>query len=537
MDADPNSKSHDPALVAMGLIRSGGSDPTNGAFAQSWRIAWIALAVGIVAILVLFYGTASHLVQIWYQSATFNHGFLILPIVGYLIWIKRGALSNTVPRPTWWGVGVILCGGTGWMLGNLGSVALVQQFGLVIMLQGMFLAVFGFAATRVILFALLYLFFAVPAGEFLIPPLQDLTAQFVVRGLQLLGIPVFLDGIFISIPTGNFEVAEACSGVRFLIATVALGFLFGHLTYTSMTRKVLFLALSVVVPIVANGFRAFGIVGLAHWSDNEIAIAADHIIYGWVFFAFVTIVLIGLGMLFCDADPIEEQTDAGASSRLASLAPAGKRIGVIAVAALIFAGAAPLYAKIIASRTVPAVTAALPVPVAGSGWQKLATPTRDWSPTYPGAHARLFTRYRKGDRTVDLFIAYYSAQRQGSELIEMRNRMADDEKWKRASSGGANIPYSGGTLNVERVRMLRWRAGRIGYRWYWIGGQETASPYKAKALQAFSQLIGASEASAAIVVSTRYVMEPREADETLVDFLKSLTPLSPLLDRYSRASR
>ena len=76
---------------------------------------------------------------------------------------------------------------------------------------------------RRILFPLAYLLFAVPLGDFLVGPLQDVTAVFTVWALQLTGIPVYLEGRFFYIPTGAFEVAEACSGIRYLIASLALG--------------------------------------------------------------------------------------------------------------------------------------------------------------------------------------------------------------------------------------------------------------------------------------------------------------------------
>ena len=98
-------------------------------------------------------------------------------------------------------------------MGFVASVALVQQFAFVIVIQGLFLAVLGLKIGRLLLFPLAYMAFAVPFGRFMIPPLQDLTAFFVVKWLRLIDVPVFLDGIFISIPTGNFEVAELAGGV------------------------------------------------------------------------------------------------------------------------------------------------------------------------------------------------------------------------------------------------------------------------------------------------------------------------------------
>ncbi|NKB21351.1 MAG: exosortase A [Alphaproteobacteria bacterium] len=533
--AEIKSFVEDPALTMMGLLPSRVSLAKDASvFAASWRMTWITLAVGIVALLIIFRGTALQIVGIWNGSETYSHGFLILPICAYLIWIKRGALANQVPRPSLFGAIIILAAGLAWLIGELGSVALIQHFSLAIMIQGMFVAILGRAVTKTIIFPLCYLFFAVPFGDFLVPPLQDLTAVFVVEGLQLINIPVFLDGIFLSIPTGNFEVAEACSGVRFLIATIALGFLFSYLTYQSNVRKVGFVALSVAVPIVANGIRAFGIVLIAYYTNNELAVGVDHLVYGWIFFAFVTVVLLLLGMTFRDGIPEDVQADSDSPHQLASRVVPQKRIIISALISLTVGAVFPAYAGVIASRPIPNLPGALPVIETDTvgGWRQVNIAS-NWTPSYKGAHAYLKKSYRKGGEQVDLFIAYYSTQRQGVELISFHNTVADGEIWQRAASGTAAVVIDGADSRVKRVRMLRRRVGRVAYQWYWVGNTLTHSPYKAKAMQAKQMLIGGSEAGAAIIVSTTYREHQSAADKILKDFLKHLQPVGPILRKYA----
>jgi exosortase A len=528
----------DPALAAMGLlpVRNTSIDgiSTDSPKAKSWRMAWLFLAVGLIAAGVLFWSTAAQMASIWYRSASFNHGFLIFPICGYLIWLKRDALANLSPRPSWWGLAVIAVAGFGWLLGYVSSTSVAQHFALVLLLQGLFLTILGVAATRLLIFPLAYMLFAVPAGEFLIPVLQDITADFVVRGLQLIKVPVFLDGVFISIPTGNFEVAEACSGVRFLIATIALGTLFAHLTYQSPFRQAGFIVLSVIVPIVANGIRAFGIVLLAYLSNNEIAVGVDHIVYGWIFFAIITVVLLLIGMTFRDGDPetVVVQVDGTGGAGLPTNAT--KRIAIAGTVAVLLSAAGPAYASHIAARPQPLPPAALPVPVAGNGWQISKSSRVAWKPIFPAAHAQLLQSYRKGDSRVDLFVAYYTSQRQGAELISNRNLLTNHLLLSRAASGTKNIVIEGTPTNVYWARYLgRGQSNRVAYRWYWVGDQITANHYYAKVLQAMSQLTGGEEASAALVISAPYDEAWGEAEETLEDFVQSVKPITPLLRQVS----
>lgn len=536
----PISVFRDPALAVMGLLParySGNIVDERNPLSLSWRAAWISVVVGVAAIIAFYWDTAAQMVHIWSISASFNHGFLIFPICGYLIWLKRAALANMVPQPSAWGLGVIIGASLCWLMGFVASVAMVQQFAFVFVIQGIFLAVLGLKIGKCLLFPLAYMLFAVPFGRFMIPPLQDLTAFFVVKWLRLIDIPVFLDGIFISIPTGNFEVAEACSGVRFLIATIALGTLFAYITYQSRIRQTAFVALSIVVPIVANGFRAFGIVLIAYLSNNELAVGVDHIIYGWVFFAIITVILLLVGMTFRDGDPAHPVVDFDAVRKAVADAVHQKKVLAVAAIAIITSMLAPVYAGHMAGRAIPAIKGELPAPAIGGGWQLARDGGSDWSAVYPKAHATLQRRYVKGQAQVDLYIAYYTSQRRGAELVSSRNSVSDLKIWSRAASASVTAKLDGEDKSVHRVRMLKHFSGkRITYQWYWIGGRFTSNPYLAKILQVINQLLSGQEAAASIVISTRYDDFPNTADRVLQDFLSSLQPLSPLLHGVSRQS-
>ena len=128
--------------------------------------------------------------------------------------------------------------------------------------------------------------------------MQDFAARFAVAGVQLVGIPVYSNGLNIEVPGARFTVAEACAGLRFLIASVALGTLYGYTMYRSWKRRAAFIVVSIIVPIIANGLRVWGIVVLGYILGNAEAATADHLIYGWVFFSMVSVILILLGLPF-----------------------------------------------------------------------------------------------------------------------------------------------------------------------------------------------------------------------------------------------
>jgi exosortase A len=255
----------------------------------------IAIAVAVLAPFLIYAATARSIVAIWNSSETFAHGYVILPISLWLIWKRRATLMQMSPQPYWPALLSLAVCGFGWLLAEMGDVQVVRQYAFAAMLPLTVVTVCGLRISWAIAFPLAYVLLAVPFGEVFIDPLINLTADFTVWALQMTGIPVLRDGTNFSIPTGNWSVVEACSGVRYLIASFTLGCLYAYLTYRSRKRQLLFVLVSILVPIVANGLRAYMIVMIGHLSGMELATGVDHIIYGWLFFGLVMFIMFWLG--------------------------------------------------------------------------------------------------------------------------------------------------------------------------------------------------------------------------------------------------
>jgi exosortase A len=174
------------------------------------------------------------------------------------------------------------------------------------LLQAAALVVLGPKVTAGLVFPLCYMLFLVPFGGEFIPWLQAITARIAVALTQLSGVPATLTGVFIDTPVGRFEVAEACSGVKFLIAMIALGTLVAHMGFRSWKRRALFMAACVVVPVLANGVRAWGTIYIAQSLGVAFAAGFDHIVYGWIFFALVMAAVLGVAWRFFDR-PIDDR--------------------------------------------------------------------------------------------------------------------------------------------------------------------------------------------------------------------------------------
>jgi EpsI family protein len=422
------------------------------------------------------------------------------------------------------------------MLGAAADTLVVQQFALVAMVQALAVTVLGPRVSRVLAIPLLYLLFAVPFGSFLIAPLQDLTARFTVVALQLAGVPVRVDGLLLHIPSASFVVAEACAGVRFLLSTLALAVLAADLFYRSWTRWLAFMALAVAVPVVANVLRASSIILIAHWNGPRAAVAFDHVTYGLVFLGFVMLCLFALGLTFR-----EPTSWAPTGTPAAPLVPARSSwsfalaaAGILAVAAgASWAGTGQ------PDRVAKPSAVVLAAPAVQQPWRAVGETGNWWRPDFPGTHGELrqsFVRgFARGDRRVDLYVAYYAYQRQGAEVVNETNRFEDGKSWVGAESGRRQAAVDGAPLSVAYRRLQSAGVDRVVWYWYWVDGRFTSNPYVAKALQAKARLWGGESAAAVVAIAAAEAAIPEGVDDLLGDFLEHAGPLGDMLRRAAAA--
>ena len=300
--------------------------------AQAARPAWLAAASGLVLLCAAFHQEVAAAVQVWDQSTAYGHCWLVLPIVCWLLWERRALFAGVV-RPTLWPVlatvPVILV----WIIADWLGLMEGRQLALVAFAELLLIACLGWRLWWSLSAAFLYLVFLVPFGAFLTPALQRFTTGFILGGLAWLDIPVQADAFRITIPEGVFYVAEACAGLRFLIASVAFGVLYAVTIFRSPWRRAAFIGVACVVPIVANGVRGLGIVLLGHLLGSAQAGAADHLVYGWVFFSFVIVLLALSGLPFRQDAPLPP-------------APAGRQ-PAYAMRRLVIAGASVLLLALV----------------------------------------------------------------------------------------------------------------------------------------------------------------------------------------------
>ena len=179
-----------------------------------------AVAACVAAVFGWHWPTFASMANTWWRTETFAHGLLVLPIFAWLVWRDRARLDAVPFKPYAPALLPLALAGFVWMLGELSATLSVSQFAMVAMVPCAVCAVLGLRAARALAFPLVFLFFAVPFGGFMLPWLMEWTADFTVSAVRLSGVPVYREGMMFVIPSGAWSVVEACSGLRYLIASV-----------------------------------------------------------------------------------------------------------------------------------------------------------------------------------------------------------------------------------------------------------------------------------------------------------------------------
>jgi exosortase A len=491
---------------------------------RSRRLLSGTLTVGVLLILTaLFWPTFHSMVEIWDRSETFTHGYLIFPISAWLIWRQRDELAQVPLYPDLRGLILLAAAGAGWLLADAGSVNVVAQYAFIFMLIAAVWTLLGWSFVWAAFFPLMFLLFAVPVGELLIPYLVQFTADFTVAALQLTGVPVYREGTHFSLASGEWSVIEECSGIRYLIASITLGALYAYLTYRSWKRRLLFVIAAMIVPVFANGGRAYMIVMIAHLSDMKLALGVDHYIYGWVFFGLVMLLLFWIGSFWReDEQPAPGRPEPGTA---AAGGAGAQPILLAAVAVLVVAGLWSLYASWIGSRPLPAVPA-LQVE-AQAGW-KPGEALTTWEPHWIGADQKLRQSYTQAGRNVMLELNYYVTQRQDAEIVNSQNFMIERQHpvWSNVGETFPVVTIGGESRQVRQAR-LKSNSGERLLVWQWnlINHQPTVNDQMAKLVLALDRVRLRRDDGLSVLIATPYEETAVEAaTATLARFAADMEP-------------
>ncbi|WEN41427.1 hypothetical protein CKCBHOJB_00979 [Thauera sp. GDN1] len=490
----------------------------------------LALALTLLWVVGWYWQTAQEIADIWRRSDTFAHGLVVLPAFAWLVWDARERIGELQPQPVGWMALPILAAGLLWMLGGMVSVAAAQHFALFAMLVSAFVGVLGWRLSRVLLFPLVFLFFGLPIGEFMIPTLMHYTAEVTVWALRLSGVPVYQDGLHFVVPNGRWSVVEACSGIRYLTASLMVGALYAYLNYTSLKRRLLFMVVALIAPILANWLRAYMIVMMGYLTDNRFGAGEDHVFYGWILFGVVILAMFWIGARWHELRLPAAQVRAPATMQRA--ASWGRGLPLI-IAIAIF----PPVLKLL-DTPVPDFPVRIAAPEPAAGWTTSLGPDIDYRPTYRGARADVFQAYAADGAAlpVGFFAAWYVGQREGSEMIAWENGPTSPRQQDtRLVRNTLTLEVDGFTVRENRIatpagRMLVWH-------WYRVNGRSLTRDAEVKLRLAFDRLRGMDDESAVVVLVTPEGRDDEEAARSRLEafFRSHRTAIEAALDAPARS--
>lgn len=499
---------------------------------DAWHRPLALLALAWAGNFALFFNDWREMALQWWDSSTYNHILLIPFILVWLLSLRAREVLRIAPQG-WW-PGLVLFGGAGffWLLGNFAGLSLATQLGVVLMGQASVLTLLGPRASTGLLFPLAYMLFLVPAGDELIPALQTITASITMVLLDLSGVPAHIEGVFITTPGGYFEVAEACSGVKFLIAMIAYGALVANVCFRSWPRRIAFMALCVAMPIMANGARAWGTIFIAEHRGIEFAAGFDHIFYGWIFFALVMALVMGTAWRFFDRAIDDRMIDAKAISsspllsRIARMA-ISQRKGLVLIAglAILFTGWGEWATRLEAATPTQIHLPRVP------GWSQVDyVPLAPWRPLHTGAEHVLLGRYRAASgHVVDVSIALYAAQVDGQEAGGFgQGALPLDGKWAWESSPAG---IAGG--HADRIQTAG-PVHRLAETFYRSSDLFSGSNTRLKLQNMLDRLLLREHTTMTLIISAEDEVPGRPpAGEALRSFVAATGPLDAWMDRVA----
>ena len=468
----------------------------------------VSLLLIVLLWLATFWQGVVTAVDIWLITDTFNHCLFVIPASIYFIYLKREQLALSAIEPNYWVL--IPCIGSGgiYAVGLSGGVQLFMHIATFTFLPLSVWFLLGNTQAKKILFPLFFILFCIPIGEELIPVLQEVTADLSVMMLQWVQVPIYRSGLYIEIPEGRFLVAEACSGISFFIASVVIGCLYAYMNMQSRIRRISFVIIAIIFPIIANAIRVFGIILTGHLTNMEHAVGADHLIYGWVFFSLVIICLIGLGELIREksSDIVADPKFVPTEQTL--LTGYVKACGVLALLTIVlFIWYQVIQGQLSATTTPRKLNASiLPAKPASKAWQ----------PEFVDYYDQYQTNFSYESKKIDLSVVWYPKGH--GELVSYANRMYLEDFWTLESSYSVNGPND---FKIEINQIVNSRNVRLLGYWYMVDGKVLSNKNTAKLYEIYKVMLGQHKGSGLVMLSMESEYSALEKDKRL--FLEMLT--------------
>lgn len=372
----------------------------------------LAIVLGGLALTTLLYWpTSIEIVDLWQddQLLRYSHGQLVLAVTVWLLWRDRAQLALIGLQPSRFGWCLVALGSLGWLIGfNAGLLAFTMLAMPLLALAAIWAAA-GSTLARRVAFAVFYLYFSLPLWELFNPVLQSLTANVNLGLTRLVGIPVSMEGNFIQIPAGSFEIGGGCSGLHFFMVALAIAALQGEIDRDNSRSRWLLIGIAVALALVTNWLRVFILIVAGHFTDMQhFLVRTDHYYFGWFLFAFS----VGLYLYLSSCMPRGDQNSSPSIAQEVKVARVQQFTAAVLAAAALAVGPVWLFAGV--AKAHPVAETAPPVI---EGWSGPGLYLSPWRPAFTNPDEEFLAAYSSESAgEVAVYRAVHHSQRQGKEL-------------------------------------------------------------------------------------------------------------------------
>ena len=451
---------------------------------RSWAFSapqWLLMVAVGAAALVAFGPGLRFMWHTWQQVEEYSHGMFIPLVAAFLVWQRSDRLRAEPLRGAASGLALVVLGLVMGLVGEWSAVRVIGQYGFVLAVAGATVCTIGWRGARLLALPLLLLLLMVPLPQFVLAELsqrlQLWSSQLGVALIRAFSISVFLEGNVIDLGSYKLQVADACSGLRYLFPLTVLGCLAAYLFDAPMWQRVWLVVSTVPLTIGINSLR-IGLVGVTveYWGA-DMAEGLLHDFEGWFVFMVCLALLLLQMVLLARLQP-------GPRRPLRDVIgidlPAPAEPGVAAQQRrtpwpLLAAGAAfVLAAGLLFGR--PAARADVPPrePLAGF--------PRELPGGFVGRDERLdpevlatlavndhlhVNYQRPGEPPVNVFVAWYASQGGGQSSHSPRTCLPGGG-WRIASLQRTPVaaPGAGATMVVNRAVIERGGQRQLVYYWF-----------------------------------------------------------------------
>lgn len=486
---------------------------------HAWQPYLALLVLALAMVFVTYHSSFLSLVQKWSGDAAYSHGFLILPISLWLAWRKRDEISQLPVQPSALGIVAVLACVLAWVVARGSGVLVMEQVAAVCLVPALVLTICGRPVTRALIFPLAFLLFMVPFGRGLVPTLMQVTADFSVALLRWSGVPVLRSHMLISIPSGNFEVARACSGLNYFITSFVLGVLYAYLNFTGWRKRILCVAAFLVIPVILNGLRVYFTILVSHWTEMRFGPGTEHVTFGRIFFVVMMVAMFWIGRRWHD-----EVASTGRQVDGVKPMPRASWLAwwPLPLACGVALAGPPLVDNSIAQArlNLAAPSRLIALPEAMHGWQGPTQADDLWRPLYQGGFVERQARYVAPDQAaLDVFVAVYGLGRSvGAEMISYSNVIAATERKSLATEVHRKITLADGSrLAVRELELSVNGESRVVWYWFVVGDRQVTGAFSAKALEAIAFVTRNADSERIVTLSTASGAGSRERLQAFVE--------------------